>query len=120
MATLEKTHFDSPDETRKFRAHGALDVISFGDFTIGKGTFEPGWKWSEDVRPIAGTGSCQVRHTGVCISGQMTVRADDGTEMTIGPGDAFLMEPGHDAWVVGEEPCILYDTGMSTYAKPAG
>jgi hypothetical protein len=92
-------------------------VVTIGDFTLGKGTFEPGWRWSEDDKPIAGTDSCQVRHTG-CISGRMTVRMDDGTEATVGPGDVMLIEPGHDAWVVGEEPCVLYDTGVAAYAKP--
>jgi quercetin dioxygenase-like cupin family protein len=61
---------------------------------------------------------CQVRHTGICFSGRMTVRMDDGTEATVGPGDVMLIEPGHDAWVVGEEPCVLYDTGVAAYAKP--
>lgn len=119
MATLEKRNFDSPDETRQFKAHGHADVITLGDFTLGRGTFEPGWKWSNDVKPVAGTDSCQVRHTDICLSGQMTVRADDGTEVTYQAGDVFVMEPGHDAWVDGDEPCVLFDTGMAPYAKPA-
>jgi len=86
---------------------------------LGRGTFQPGWQWSRDVKPIAETASCQTRHTGICVSGQMTVRADDGTELTIGAGDVFVLEPGHDAWTVGEGPCILFDTGVAAYAKPA-
>ena len=119
MASLEKRNIESPDETRPFRAHGHADVITIGDFTLGRATFEPGWKWSQDVKPVAGTDSCQVRHTGICVSGTMTVRANDGTEMTYGPGDVFVIEPGHDAWVDGSEPCVLLDTGIAPYAKPS-
>jgi len=119
MAQLETRNIDVAHETRKFQANGHLDVVTLGDFTLGRGTFQPGWRWSRDVKPIAGTGSCQTRHTGICVSGQMTVRADDGTELTIGAGDVFVLEPGHDAWTVGEEPCILFDTGVVAYAKPA-
>lgn len=119
MAAIEAQNIDKPHELRPFKAHGHMDVVTLGDFTLGKGTFEPGWRWSEDVKPIAGTDACQVRHTGICISGQMTVRMDDGTEATVGPGDVLLIEPGHDAWVVGDEPCILYDTGVAAYATPS-
>jgi hypothetical protein len=119
MATLESRNIEVADETRKFQANGHLDVITLGDFTMGRGTFQPGWQWSRDVKPIAGTASCMTRHTGVCISGQMTVRSDDGTELTIGPGDVFVLEPGHDAWTVGEQPCVMFDTGVVSYAKPA-
>jgi uncharacterized cupin superfamily protein len=96
-----------------------MDVVTLGDFTIGRGTFEPGWKWSEDVKPIAGTDSCQVHHTGYCVSGTMTIRKDDGSELTIGPGDAVDIEPGHDAWVDGDEACIFLDTGVKAYALPS-
>lgn len=119
MTTMEKRSIDKPDETRNFQANGHVDVVTIGDFTLGRGTFEPGWKWSEDVKPIAGTDSCMTRHTGICLSGQMTVRSDDGREETIGAGDVFLLEPGHDAWTVGEEPCVLLDTGVAAYARPA-
>jgi hypothetical protein len=119
MAQLETRNIELADETRKFQANGHLDVVTIGDFTLGRGTFQPGWRWSNDVKPIAGTGSCMARHTGICLSGRMTVRSDDGTELTVGPGDVFVMEPGHDAWTVGNEPCILMDTGVAAYAKPA-
>ena len=119
MTTLEARNIDQPQESRPFRAHGQMDVVTLGDLTLGKGTFEPGWRWSEDVKPIAGTGSCQVRHTGICVSGRMTVRMDDGSEATVGPGDVMVIEPGHDAWVVGDEACVLYDTGVAAYAKPS-
>ncbi len=114
-----KQNIESPHETRPFQAHGHMDVVTLGDFTIGRGSFEPGWRWSEDVKPIAGTDSCQTRHTGFCLSGQMTVRADDGAEITVGPGDVVVIEPGHDAWTVGDEPCVLLDTGVAAYALPS-
>jgi EutQ-like cupin domain len=119
MNKMETRNLDSPDETRKFQANGHVDVITLGGFTLGRGTFEPGWKWSSDVKPIAGTASCMTRHTGVCVSGQMTVRSDDGTEVNIGAGDVFVLEPGHDAWTVGDAPCVMFDTGVAAYAKPA-
>jgi uncharacterized cupin superfamily protein len=112
-------NIDKPHETRPFRDHGHMDVVTLGDFTLGRGTFESGWRWSEDVKPIAGTDSCQVRHTGYCLSGSMTVKYDSGTEVTINPGDVIVLEPGHDAWTLGDEPCILLDTGVAAYAKPS-
>jgi hypothetical protein len=119
MTTLHQTNIDRPDETRKFRAHGYVEVVTLGDFTLGRGTFEPGWRWSNDVKPIAGTDSCMTRHTGYVISGSMTVKSDDGSEVTYVAGDVIVAEPGHDAWTVGDEPCIMIDTGVAAYAKPA-
>ncbi len=118
MSQIETRNIDRPDETRKFQANGHADVVTLGDFTLGRETFQPGWKWSNDVRPIAGTGSCMARHTGICVSGHLTVRSDDGTEVTVRPGDVFVIEPGHDAWTVGDEPCVMFDTGVAAYAKP--
>jgi uncharacterized cupin superfamily protein len=117
-APVESRNIAEPQETRPFQAHGHLDVVTLGDFTLGVGTFEPGWRWSEDVKPLAGTDSCQVRHTAICVSGSMTVRMDDGTETAIGTGDVVVIEPGHDAWVDGDEACVLYDTGVAAYAQP--
>ncbi|MBV9593330.1 MAG: cupin domain-containing protein [Actinobacteria bacterium] len=118
MAGADTRNIDEPHETRKFQANGQLEVVTLGDFTIGKGTFEPGWRWSNDVKPIAGTDMCMTRHTGVCVSGSMVVRSQDGTEVTLEAGDVFVLEPGHDAWTVGDEPCVMYDTGVAAYAKP--
>jgi quercetin dioxygenase-like cupin family protein len=82
------------------------------------GTFEPGWRWSEHVKPIAKTDSCQATHLMYCISGRMHVRMDDGTEQEIGPGDLAAIPSGHDAWIVGDEPCVAVDWGGSAnYAK---
>ena len=118
MAAFDKQNINSPQETRAFKGHGHMDVITIGDFTLGRGVFEPGWRWSEDVKPIAGTDSCQTRHTGICLSGRMTVRLDDGTQFTVEPDDVVVIEPGHDAWTVGDEACVLIDTGVAAYAKP--
>lgn len=96
-------------ETRTFAAHGHAVLGSAGGLTLLKGTFEPGWRWSKDVAPLAGTSSCQVRHLGYVISGRMTVKTDDGHEITINEGDLFDLPAGHDAWVVGSEPCIMVD-----------
>jgi uncharacterized cupin superfamily protein len=109
---------NSPQEVRPFQAHGHMDVVTLGDFTLGRGTFEPGWRWSEDVKPIAGTELCQTHHTGYCLSGHMTIQMSDGSELQIGPGDVANIEPGHDAWVDGDEPCIFLDTGVKAYALP--
>ena len=118
MTASETRNLETPHETRPFAAHGHMDVVTLDDFTVGRGVFEPGWRWSNDVKPIAGTDSCQVRHTGICLSGQMVVRFDDGSELKVGPGDVVLLEPGHDAWTVGDEACVMLDTGVGAYAKP--
>ncbi len=109
---------DNPHETRPFKAHGHMDVVTIGDFTLGRGVFEPEWRWSNDVKPIAGTDSCQVHHTGICMSGHMMIQYDDGTEIAVGPGDVVNLDPGHDAWTVGDEACIILDSGVAAYAKP--
>jgi hypothetical protein len=114
-----KKTFNQPDERRDFQSHGRLDLLAFeGGVSIGKGTLEPGWKWSNDVKSIAGTESCEAPHTGYCISGSMTIRMNDGKEFQIKAGDAFQIPPGHDAWVTGNENCVMLDfTGYEQYAK---
>ena len=120
-AKMERKAFDKPDETRPFKdGKGKVDVITVGEHTVGRGTFEPGWRWSEHVEPIAGTPSCQAAHTGYVLEGRMVVKMDDGAQVEYGPGDAFHMPPGHDAWIVGDQRCVLIDfTGVAKYAKPA-
>ena len=121
MAALEHKNLDRPDETRKFTAHGYLEMVALSGFTLGRATFEPGWRWSNDVKPIAGTDLCQARHTGYVISGTMIVEMADGSEAKLTTGDSYLIEPGHDAWVIGEDPCIAIDfsPSMTTYAAPS-
>jgi Cupin domain len=118
MAGTEVKNFDSPDEKRPFEGNGGVDVVSVAGKSVGRGTFEPGWKWSNDLRPIAGTDSCQTRHFGYVVSGRMKVVMDDGAELEMGPGEVAAIEPGHDAEVVGDEPCVFVDFGdVDQYAK---
>ena len=118
MATIEVKSFESPDETRPFQGKGKADVVQLGGRTIGRGRFEPGWRWSENVKPIAQTDSCEVSHLGYCVSGRMKVYMDDGTEKEVGPGDVVAIPPGHDAEIVGEEECVFVDFGeFGDYAK---
>ena len=81
-----------------------MKTATVGDFKVAQLSLEPGWKWSENIKPMAGTDSCQLLHNGVMLSGRMKVVMDDGSEMEIGPGDTYVIPPGHDAWVVREEP----------------
>ena len=116
--SLEIKSFDSPDETRPFADKGSAAAVSLASGTALKGTFEPGWRWSEHVKPIADTDSCQAAHLGYVLSGRMHIVMDDGTEGEVGPGDAVSIPPGHDAWTVGDEACVLVDFGqVGDYAK---
>jgi hypothetical protein len=118
MASTEAKSFDSPEEKRPFEGNGGVDVVTVAGKTVGRGTFEPGWKWSENVKPIAGTDSCQVAHVGYCISGSMVVHMDDGSDTEISAGNAFAIPPGHDAEVTGGEACVMVDFGeIGDYAK---
>ena len=119
MGELVQRRFETADETRTFQdGKGKVDIVALGDHMVGRAVFEPGWRWSTHVKPLAGTDSCQAVHTGYCISGRMVVKMDDGSETEYGPGDAFFMPAGHDAWIVGDEPCVMIDvTGMGNYAK---
>jgi mannose-6-phosphate isomerase-like protein (cupin superfamily) len=117
MVEMQRKSMSSPDETRKFD-NGKIDLTNLGEATIGKATFEPGWKWSTSVKPIVKTDSCKQSHTMYVISGRMRVRMDDGSEQEFSTGDTGLVPPGHDAWVVGNEPCVAIDfTGAKTYAQ---
>jgi cupin domain len=114
----EVKNFESPDETRPFEGKGKADVLQIGGRTVGRGVFEPGWRWSENVKPIAGTESCQVSHLGYCMAGRMKLYMDDGSEFEVGPGDVAAIPPGHDAEVVGDEACVFVDFGeFGDYAK---
>jgi mannose-6-phosphate isomerase-like protein (cupin superfamily) len=117
MASLEVKNMSVPDETRSLpKTKG--EIVKIGDHIIMRAVFEPGWKWSECVKPTVGTPSCQVNHVLYIISGRMNVRMNDGTEKTFGAGDAGVIPPGHDAWVVGNEPCVSIDfTAGATYGK---
>lgn len=119
MPSLERKSLDSPEETRSFKDEkGRVDLVTLTGGPVGRGTFEPGWKWSEHVKPIAGTDSCQAAHVCYYVSGRMAVRMDSGEELEYGPGDVGVIPAGHDAWIVGDESCVLIDwQGFGDYAK---
>ena len=106
----------SPDETRFFEKGNYVEIAKVGETSIGRAYFEPGWSWEKCVKPIAKTESCQAPHT--LISGRMRVKMDDGSEAEFGPGDVGYVAPGHNAWIIGNEPCVAIDfTGMKEYAN---
>lgn len=105
---LEIKNLDTPDEKRSFE-HGDLAIVNLPGMMVARAVFNPGWRWSADIKPLVGTDSCEVAHTGYVISGRFSVRMDDGEEYEFGPGDAHLVPPGHDAWVVGDEPVVVLD-----------
>jgi ethanolamine utilization protein EutQ (cupin superfamily) len=114
---MQKKSLDSsPDETQRFEK-GKIDLVNFGNVVIGRGILEPGWSWEKCLRPLVNTSSCQAPHTEYFISGRLKVVMDDGTE-EFGPGDAAVIPPGHNSWVVGNEPVIAVDfTGAKDFAK---
>jgi hypothetical protein len=118
VSGIEVKNFDKPDETRPFEGKGMAEVVTLAGRTVARGTFEPGWRWSTNVKPIAGTDSCEVSHFGYGLQGRMRVRMNDGTEQEITPGEVVAIPPGHDAEVVGDEPCVFLDFGeIAEYAK---
>lgn len=121
MGGIISIDFDHPSETRKF-AHGHADIVRAGSSAIARLNLEPGWHWAEDVKPIAGTDTCQVRHVGYMESGRLKVTMADGEERELTPGAAYVIEPGHDAVVVGNEPVVAYEystVAAEAYAKKA-
>ena len=116
---LVRKSLDSPEETRSFEGGtGQLQLVNTDGGAVGRATFQPGWKWSTHVKPIAKTDSCQAAHVGYVISGRMKVVMDDGTADEFGPGDLIICPAGHDAWIVGNEPCVVIDwAGFADYAK---
>jgi mannose-6-phosphate isomerase-like protein (cupin superfamily) len=109
---------DSPEEVRQFPdGSGRLELVNVKGGAVGRATFLPGWRWSEHIKPVAKTASCEAAHLGYFITGRMKVVMDDGEEMEFGPGDFGMIPPGHDAWIVGSEPCVVIDwQGFADYA----
>jgi quercetin dioxygenase-like cupin family protein len=118
-AKLTRMSMDEPDEVRPFEGDaGHLNIVNTDMGPIGRAVFEPGWRWSEHVKPIAKTDSCQAPHVGYVISGQMGVVMDDQTREDFREGDVMIVPPGHDAWTIGDEACVVVDwTGFGDYAK---
>jgi len=119
LAHMQRKSLDLPDETRVL-PNGRTEIWNLGDFVVGRMVFEPGWQWSKDVKPIAQTEWCEYHHLGLVMEGKLHYITPDGLEMEVGPGMLYEILPGHDAWVVGDEPVIQYDfAGMRTFALPA-
>ena len=119
MAGLTNKSFDQPDEKRT-PDKTEVAVVDLGVGKAARVTFQPGWKWSECIKPVAGTDSCQAHHVGVIVSGTIHIAHNDGSESECGPGVAYVIEPGHDAWVVGDDAVVGYEFDSSaaqTYAK---
>jgi hypothetical protein len=117
MKKAELKAFDKPDEVREF-PKGRVDLVRIGGATVGRAILQPGWRWATSVQPIAKTKSCEAPHFQFHVSGVLRIRMDDGTEFDCKPGDVSLLPPGHDAWVVGNEPVEVVDfQGMVDYAK---
>lgn len=108
MSTSQKKSLNAPDETRT-PPKVKMEIVNFGDLSIVRATWEPGWRWSEHMRLIAGTESCPGTHFTYVISGRLRTRRDDRTEFDLAPGDIAITAPGHDAWVLGDEPCVGID-----------
>ncbi len=109
--------FGKPDEVREF-PKGRLELVKVGGATVGRATFQPGWRWSTSLQPIAKTKSCEAPHFQYHVSGVLKIVMDDGTEFEARPGDVSLLPSGHDAWVVGDQPAVVVDfQGMIDYAK---
>jgi hypothetical protein len=119
MSGITKKSFDSPDESRT-PSKTKVAVVDLGSVKAARITLQSGWRWSECIKPVAGTDSCQARHVGAVLSGRLHLTHNDGTELDLGPGDAYVIEPGHDAWVVGDEPFQGFEfesTTAETYAR---
>jgi hypothetical protein len=115
----EHKTFATPDERREF-PHGRAEIVNIGGGAIGRLVFQPGWRWSRDVKPLANTPSCEAPHFQYHVSGRLAIRMDDGTEFVAGPGEVTALPSGHDAWVVGDEPVVVVDWfGASNYGKQA-
>jgi hypothetical protein len=117
MAGIEIRRFDDPDERRAFE-RGRFEVVTLGGVTVGRASYEPGWVWSEHVGKPAGQDLCQIEHVGLVVSGRTGVRMADETEAVLSPGDVFFIQPGHDSWVIGDEPYVsLHFLGATEYAR---
>lgn len=119
MASIETKSMNSPDESRTPDKTN-VDVVHLGGASVARLTVQPGWKWSECIKPVVGTDSCQAAHLGYVVSGRIHIASTDGTEADIGAGDAYRIDPGHDAWVLGDEPLVALEfesKTAETYAK---
>lgn len=110
----EAAAFDEAEDVRRFE-RGRMDVVTVGGSTIGRGVFEPGWRWSESVGPTIGAHLCPLSHVGYVVEGRMGFSMEDGQEFEVGPGDALHVSPGHDAWTIGSEPCVILEIRSASH-----
>lgn len=108
MTRLQRRRFTESDDVREI-SRGSIAVVELDDRVVGRIEYQPGWRWSVDMKPLAGTHACQLHHVGVTLGGRLRVQMQDGVELEIGPGDVFEIPPGHDAWVIGDEPWVAVD-----------
>jgi hypothetical protein len=119
VRAIEVKSFDKADETRPFQGKGLVDIVNIAGRQVMRGHFEPGWRWSTNVKPIAGTELCETAHFGYVLEGRMRIHMKDGSEQEMVPGEVVAIAPGHDAEVLGDETCVFLDFGeISLYAKP--
>jgi mannose-6-phosphate isomerase-like protein (cupin superfamily) len=117
MSGLQSKSFDNPDDVRR-PDKTTVEVLRLDGVTAGRFTFAPGWKWSECVKPVVGTDTCQSHHAGAVVSGTMHVVMEDGSSIDVGPGDAYVIPPGHDAWNTGDDDVVLFEFASAEgYAK---
>ena len=119
MAGARRKSFSNPDETRT-PDKTVLELVDLGSIKAARLTVQPGWTWSSCIKPVVGTDSCQANHVGTVVSGRLGIKHNDGSEMEISAGDAYVCEPGHDAWVIGDEPCVMLEfdaSAAASYAK---
>jgi quercetin dioxygenase-like cupin family protein len=116
--TMERKNFERPDDRTTFD-HGFVDLVHTSQSTVGKAVLEPGWRWSDHVKPIVKTEWCEENHVGFIVSGRLHIRMSNGDELELGPGDVGIIPPGHDGWVVGNEPVVSIEwAGVKDFAKP--
>jgi quercetin dioxygenase-like cupin family protein len=119
MPGIENRDFSAPDETRT-PDKTTVELVNLAGGQIGRYTFQPGWRWSECIKPVVGTDTCQVEHIGYVVSGRLHITHEDGSEAEVKPGDVYRIAPGHDAWVVGDDAAVFVEfQGAASYAKPS-
>jgi hypothetical protein len=117
MKGIENRSLTTPDEVRR-PDRAVVEMVHLAAGDVGRYTFQPGWHWAESVKPVVGTESCQVEHLGYVISGQLRVRHNDGTEVSLNTGDVYRIAPGHDGWTVGDQPAVVVEfQGAATFAR---
>ncbi len=117
MEGIETRNFESPDETRT-PEKTTVELVNLAGGQIGRYTFQPGWRWSECIKPVVKTNSCQVEHIGYVVSGRLHVEHESESEGEATAGDVSRIAPGHDAWDVGDDPAVFVEfQGAANYAK---